>query len=104
MNKRRKDTGRLTAVELEMMSIELVALDPPFEVYAVDDITWVVDADPDDMVVTGSGTFRFDPDEWDDQNDPSREVRDAAAEVARTGDALYGSFRPFPEEEPDARS
>ena len=43
--------------------LELVGVDPPFEVYAVDNIAWVVDADPDDIVVTGSGTFRVDLDE-----------------------------------------
>jgi hypothetical protein len=50
----------------------------------------------DYTVVDIERAFRFDPEEWDDENDPAREVRDAADQVARTGDALYGSFRLFP--------
>ena len=42
----------------------------------------------------------FDVDDWDDENDSEREVRDAVYSVVKTRQSQYGFFRAWDEDDP----
>ena len=43
--------------------------------------------------------IRFEPEEWDDDNDPESEARDAARSASSGSKTVFGPFRMFPERE-----
>lgn len=48
-------------------------------------------------IVEISKCFLYEDEDWDDDNDPDREVRDAAKEAYNTNELVYGPFRTFDE-------